>query len=317
MYNEYYSGNVIFYDPDVTAEARRAVLSIENNALTYSYDVAMEDKYFDDVPERYKALIPEVRYNDIRQGIVDEISNLRSNFFNSVTSIENAIVDYCDGDGVVSEENSTVLNFYLSKNNPSPTPSPNSGPNSGPSLDSNNSFNEDGLEDELKELGVDSSEIYESLGEDYYDIDVSDEEIVMSQVDDIADKMGDVIIPFLGNEVVGEISSGIDFNGIETSLSSASNDLGFGNSAVLPMTLVSESNDNDNSELLKASSISAAAMAALSGKIMYDKRKENSTNADVVEDVLNQDEDFNNNSISGTNFVELKKALLNDTEVMS
>ena len=113
MYDGYYNGNLIFFDTDVTDEARRSILDIENEVLDYSHDVSLEDKYFDDVPDRYKKLIPNIRYEDIKDDLVNDINDATIKFINSIKAIENAIYDYCDGDGAISSENKATLDFYL------------------------------------------------------------------------------------------------------------------------------------------------------------------------------------------------------------
>lgn len=113
MYDGYYNGSLIFFDTDVTDEARRSILDIENEVLDYSHDVSLEDKYFDDVPDRYKKLIPNIRYEDIKDDLVNEINDATIKFINSIKAIENAIYDYCDGDGAISSENKATLDFYL------------------------------------------------------------------------------------------------------------------------------------------------------------------------------------------------------------
>lgn len=307
MYNESYNGNVVFYDPDVTDEARRTILDIENDALTYSYDVATEDKYFDDVPDRYKKLIPEVRYEDIRQDIVDEIGDARTKFLNSIKSIENAITDYCDGDGVISEENKATLDFYLGQNNPSPNP--NSSPKGG--TGGGNGSNSESDSDEDENLEVESSEISQNSNEGY-DAQITNEEIVMGQVDGITGSTSEAVIPLLDGDGTREIdSSDVASSGMGTSLYSVSSN--FDNSAVLPTASVNENNDKDNNEIFAASSASAAAMVALSGKIMYDKKHEDSDTEVADESDCNlsiQEEHVSDGMILGTNSVDFKNDLL-------
>ena len=105
MYDGYYNGNLIFFDTDVTDEARKSIISIENEVLDYSHDVSLDDKYFGDVPDRYKKLIPNIRYADIRDDLVNDINDATMKFINGIKAIESAIYDYCDGDGVISSEN--------------------------------------------------------------------------------------------------------------------------------------------------------------------------------------------------------------------
>ena len=113
MYNGYYNGNLVFFDTDVTDEARKSIISIENEVLDYSHDVSLDDKYFGDVPDRYKKLIPNIRYADIRDDLVNDINDATMKFINGIKAIESAIYDYCDGDGVISSENKSILDFYL------------------------------------------------------------------------------------------------------------------------------------------------------------------------------------------------------------
>lgn len=205
MYDGYYNGSLIFFDTDVTDEARKSILDIENDVLDYSHDVSLEDKYFDTVPDRYKKLIPSIRYEDIKKDFVNDINDATIKFINSIKAIENAVYDYCDGDGIISSENKAILDFYLGQSK---------------SLSNDNDSDNKIIVDQVVSIG-NSGEAVELS---------DDEEISM---------LGD---------------------GIGASLYST--------------TSLNKEKKDENKNMLNYNNISLAAIAALTGKIIYDKQQE-------------------------------------------
>ena len=248
MYSEYYNNDLIFFDTDVTDEARKSILDIENDMLEYSQDVFLEDKYFDDVPDRYKKLIPNIRFADIKDELTSDIIDATVLFLNNIKAIENAIHDYCDGDGTISSENKVILDYYLGN--------------------SKNLFSDDNSD---KRNIVDQVVVKNNNVED---LGLSDDEE----------------ISMLGDNISSSLYS-------TTSL---------------------DKEKDDKNNVLNYNDISMAAIAALNGKIIYDKQQEVDDNVNTVEFVedntsvenFNNNEHFNDGLVLGIESVEFKNDLL-------
>ena len=213
----------------------------------------------------------------------------KDKFFNSIKAIENAIRDYCDGDGVISLENKAILDFYLGNKPPF---------YNNESDNKNNITKEDLDNSNDEEISANSVNILENRNEDY-DAKFSDEELSLNSDSTISSS---VVV----NSLKEDDKETITMSDVGTSLYS---------NYAYQMSTGKSDNDKENGTLINPNDIAMAAIAALTGKIIYDKQQE--TDDENVSDSV-ENTSFNNNYVdentSEINSVEFKKDLFDEMD---
>ncbi len=146
----------------------------KNDALEHGVLIAQDDQYFNNVPERYASLIPNPRYSNLKAGIDISITDSYDAAISTFSSVINAIIDYCNEDGVFTEESKAVLDSYLRKKNGSPGNDGGSGDGSANTIVTDPTIKNE-------ELSIDESDINKS-GTDGYKSQGVDEELMVPSV---------------------------------------------------------------------------------------------------------------------------------------
>lgn len=307
-YDTKYNGNVIYYDPYQTINATNALGRIKNSALEQSDLIAQDDQYFDNVPERYACLIPSPRYDGQKPYIDGLVTDAYDAAISTLSAVTNAIIDYCNEDGVFTAESKAVLDSYLRKKS-GPGNDGGSGNDGGPStLDDTDDSK---LETNNEAVNIRDSEINKVIPEGGGNLS-ADEEIVISEV---AGAIGSGVT---GGVVGGAIGSGILspteqdelLNNFSVSL------LGAGVS--VPSPVASSLEKLSKFGIIGPAALAVFAATGVGGKVFYDKKRDDEDEEDDVDILeLNKKSGSNISSsfISGSS-VALKHNLLEVGEVL-
>lgn len=307
-YDKKYNGNVIYYDPYQTINATTALGKIKNSALEQSELIAQDDQYFNNVPERYSCLIPNPRYDGQKPYIDGLVTDGYDAAIATLSSVTNAIIDYCNEDGVFTAESKAVLDSYLRKKG-------GSGGDSGGVFGDSSGTLEDTedikLEANNEEVNIRDSEINKVIPENGGNLSAG-EEIVISEV------AGTIGAGVTGGVVGGAIGSGIlSSTEQEELLNSFSTSL-LGAGVSVPSPVASSLEKLSKSGVIGPAALAVFAATGVGSKVFYDKKRDNDDeedDADILE--LNKKSGSNISSafISGSS-VALKHNLLEAGEVL-
>lgn len=317
MYEGNYKENEIFYDAQILPIAGHAISEIRDDALDKSQQIAKDDAYFDSIPSRYSSLIPTERYSSIRKGIDQTITAAYAIITGKITSITNAIIDYCNGDGIVSEESTQILDGLL--NNASKKDKPNGDPTDPPTKDN---------DDEGPSTPKNDPPQTTPPSENNNDIPINNNPDDNNSSDGDKNNDEEVFIPQTGNNTLKSPSVKEESNSTDMTPNDKASDI---NPPLLetsngifqiPSPITRDIDDIKKSGVAIPLGITAAAAAAIGSKIYYDKKKDDSENdeendldSDINNETKTKKQENNEDFISDTNAVEFKKDLINNGEV--
>ena len=301
-YDTKYNGNVIYYDPYQTINATNALSRIKNSALEQSDLISQDDQYFNNVPERYACLIPSPRYDGQKPYIDGLVTDGYDAAISTLSTVTNAIIDYCNEDGVFTEESKAVLDSYLRKKG---------GPGNEDGGEVPSTITDDSntnLEASNEEVNIRDSEINKVLPDGGDNLSV-DEKIVISEVAGDAIS-GGTIGGVIGSVVLSPTEQEELLNDFSTSL--------FGSSGNIPMPISDSIEKLSKSGVVGPAALAIFAATGIGGKVFYDKKNDDDEN-DEDDDILylnkKSGSSINSGFVSGCS-VAFKHNLLESGEVM-
>ena len=302
-YNSKYNGNVIYYDPYQTINATKALGRIKDFALEQSDLISQDDQYFNSVPERYACLIPNPRYSGQKPYIDGLVTDGYDVAISTLTTVTNAIIDYCNEDGVFTEESKAVLDSYLRKKSGGNKPGGGSD-GASDSLDDE----DDNLSALNNETSISDSDINKVGPDDNLSVD---EEMIISEA--VGAAVADSVISgIIGNSSLSPEAQDELLDDFSTSL--------YGSSINVPGPVVDKIDKLTKSGLTGPAALATFAVTGLGGMIFYNKKSSDEEDDDDDMDTgvltLNKKSGTNLNSsfISGSTVV-FKHDLLEKGEV--
>lgn len=307
-----YEQNNIYFNPSNTQAALAEIGSIATDIESIISEVATGYSGLSAVPSRYKGLLP----NDMdTSSMNDTVTNSHNATRDRIIDISEAILDYDDGNGVLSDKSQGILNGLFP---------PRGGGGSGNGGDYSPNSPNNGLgeqnKDDIPALDDDTDK---KLGDSDIDNITSDDNDNLSSEDE------ELNVPFSGGSSNysrnpenndEQILSDSDDKKIELDdLGGSFSDSGL----VVPPSSIFNRTVGENKGIksgLAAIGITTAAATAIGGKIYYDKKKNDEEDDDNDNYALSDEQENTGAKIgtemsSGLNMVEFKEKIINDEEV--